>query len=57
MVSWSFHHIDRTIPFPPLVVALGHARLIRVAQLLLSFGVEGHLLSQGIPISDSEHLF
>jgi hypothetical protein len=56
MVPWPFHHIDRTVSFPLLVVALGWARLIRVTRLLFS-GVEGHLLDQGVLVSDSEHLF
>jgi hypothetical protein len=31
VASWMFHLIDRTIRFPLLVVALGRARLVRVA--------------------------
>jgi hypothetical protein len=60
MASWPFHHIDKMVSFPLLVVALGWARLVRVARLLLLLlfsGVEGHLLSQGILVSHSEHLF
>jgi hypothetical protein len=45
------------ISFPLLVVALGQARLIHVTRLLLSSGVEGCLLSQGVLVSDNEHIF
>jgi hypothetical protein len=39
-------------------MALGEARLVRVAWLLLLFScVEGCLLSQGILVSDGEHCF
>jgi hypothetical protein len=52
-VSWPFHRIDRTVRLPLLVVALGRARLIRLAQLLLLLsGIEGHLLSQGLFVGD-----
>jgi hypothetical protein len=47
IVPWPFHRVDETIRFPLLVVALGRARLVRVARvllLLLLSGVEGHLL-------------
>jgi hypothetical protein len=60
VASRSFHLIDRTIRFPLLVVALGWARLVRMAWvlfLLLFPGVKGHLLSQGILVSDGEHCF
>jgi hypothetical protein len=60
MVSWPFHHIDKMVRFPLLVVALGRPRLIRVARLhllLLFSNVEGRLFGQGVLVSDSEHLF
>jgi hypothetical protein len=60
IASRSFHRIDGTIRFPLLVVALGLARLAHVAQVLLLLffpSVEGHLLSQVLPISDGEHCF
>jgi hypothetical protein len=61
IASWSFHRIDGMIRFPLLVVALGRARLVHVARLLLLLlllsGVEGCLLSQGVLVGDSQHLF
>jgi hypothetical protein len=60
VASQSFHHIDGMIRFPLLVMALGWARLVRVAWLLLLLlfsCVEGRLLSQGILVSDGEHCF
>jgi hypothetical protein len=51
VASQLFHCIDGTIRLPLLVVALGRARLVHVARLilLLLFScVEGHLLGQGI---------
>jgi hypothetical protein len=39
-------------------MALGWARLVRVTWLLLLLSaVEGHLLSQGVLVSDGKHLF
>jgi hypothetical protein len=35
VASWSFHCVDRMIHFPHLVAALGQARLVCVARLLL----------------------
>jgi hypothetical protein len=60
VASWPFHCIDETICFPLLVMALGWARLVRVAWvlfLLLFRGVEGHLLGQGVPVGNGEHFF
>jgi hypothetical protein len=60
VVSWLFHRVDRTICFPLLIMALGWARLVRVARVLLVLlfpGVKGHLLSQGILVSNGEHHF
>jgi hypothetical protein len=60
VASWLFHHIDRMIRFPLLVVALGRARLVRVARvlfLLLFPGVKGRLLGQGIPVGVGKHCF
>jgi hypothetical protein len=60
VASRLFHHIDEMICFPLLVVALGQARLVHVAQLLLLLllsCVEGHLLGQGVFVSDGEHFF
>jgi hypothetical protein len=39
------------------VSALGQARLVRVARLLLLFSIEGHFLSHAIPVGNSQHLF
>jgi nitrate reductase gamma subunit len=45
VASRLLHHIDRMIHFSLLVVALGWARLVHVAQVLLMLSsVEGHLL-------------
>jgi hypothetical protein len=55
-----FHRIDGMICFPLLIVALGWARLVRMAWelfLLLFLGVEGHLLDQGVAVGDGEHCF
>jgi hypothetical protein len=60
VVSRPFHHVDRMIHFPLLIVTLGRARLVRVARLLLLLllsGVEGRLLCLSIFIGDSQHLF
>jgi hypothetical protein len=60
VASRPFHCVDETIRFPLLVMALGQARLVRVAQvlLLLLFScVDGRLLGQGVLISDGEHCF
>jgi hypothetical protein len=57
VASWLLHRVDGTILFPLLVVALGRARLVHVARLLLLSGVEGRLLSQGVLNCDSQHLF
>jgi hypothetical protein len=60
VVSRSFHRIDGTICFPLLVVALGRARLVcmaRVLLLLLFPGVEGRLLIHNILVSDGEHYY
>jgi hypothetical protein len=57
VASWPLHHVDGTVCLPLLVVALGRARLVRVAQLLLLSGIEGRLLSQGIFVGDGQHLF
>jgi hypothetical protein len=60
VVSRPFHRIDGMIRFPLLVMALGWARLVRVAQvifLLLFPSVEGSLLDQGVLVSDGEHCF
>jgi hypothetical protein len=57
VASWSFHHVDGMICFPLFVIALGRARLVCVAQLLLLLllsCVKRYLLSQGIPVSDDE---
>jgi hypothetical protein len=48
------------IHFPLLVVVLGWAGLVPVAWLLLLLllsSVEGHLLDQGILVSDGKHFF
>jgi hypothetical protein len=58
--SWLLHRIDEMIRFPLLVVDLGRAWLVHVARVLLHLlfpGVEGHLLSQGVPIGNGEHCF
>jgi hypothetical protein len=57
MLPGSFHRIDRMVSFPLLVMALAGAKLILVTRVLLFFGVEGNHLSQGVLVSDSEHLF
>jgi hypothetical protein len=60
VASWPFHHIDEMIHFPLLVVALGRARLVCMAQvlfLLLFPGVDGRLLGQGVLVGDREHCF
>jgi hypothetical protein len=60
VASWPFHCVDRMIRFPLLVVALGRTRLVRVARLLflrLLSCVEGHLLGEGVLVSDDEHCF
>jgi hypothetical protein len=58
VASRPFHHVDGTIGFPLLVVALGRARLVRVVRfllLLLLSCVEGCLLTQGVLVSDGIH--
>jgi hypothetical protein len=60
VVSQPFHHVDGMIRFPLLVVALGRARQICVAWVLLLLlfpGIESCLLGQGILVSDGEHCF
>jgi hypothetical protein len=60
VASWPFHHIDGIIRFPILVVALGRARLVRMARvlfLLLFPGVDNRLLSQCVLVNDGEHCF
>jgi hypothetical protein len=60
VASRPFHCVDGTICFPLLVVALGWARLIHMAQvlfLLLFPSVEGRLLTQVVFVSDGEHCF
>jgi hypothetical protein len=60
VASWPFHCVDQTIHLPLIVIALGGARLVRVARQLLPLllsGIEGHLLGQGVLVSDGEHLF
>jgi hypothetical protein len=60
VASQPFHRIDRMIHFPLLVVALGGARLVHVAGLLLLLllsCVECRLLIQGILLSDGKHCF
>jgi hypothetical protein len=60
VASQPFHHVDGTIHFPLLIIALGRARLIHVARvhlLLLYSGFKGHLLCQGVLVGDSQHLF
>jgi hypothetical protein len=58
VASQSLHCVDKMVHFPLLVVALGRARLVCVARLLLLLsGIEGDLLSQGVLVGDSQHLF
>jgi hypothetical protein len=47
------------IHLPLIVVTVGSVGLIQVAQLLvlLIFGVEGHVLGQGIVFGNCKHLF
>jgi hypothetical protein len=60
VASWPFHRVDRMIRFPLLVMALGRARLVCVARVLLFLllsCVKGRLLSQGVLITNGEHCF
>jgi hypothetical protein len=58
VTMWSFHGVNGTICLPLLIVALGRARLVRVARLLLLLSViEGRLLHQGIFVGDSQYFF
>jgi hypothetical protein len=58
VTMWPFHGVDGTIRLPLLIVALGRARLVRVARLLLLLSViEGRLLHQGIFVGDSQYFF
>jgi hypothetical protein len=59
-VSRPFYIVHGVIHLPILVVALGQARLVRVARLLLLLlfsSIEGHLLSQSVFVGDSQHHF
>jgi hypothetical protein len=51
-----FYCVDRMVRFSLLVTALGWARLIRVARLLLLSCLEHHLLDQGVSVGDGKHL-
>jgi hypothetical protein len=58
VVSQPFHHIDRMIHLPLLIVALGRATLVHVAWLLLLLSIiEDHLLCQGVFVGIGQHFF
>jgi hypothetical protein len=57
MMMRPLYCVDITVLFSLLIVAIGWARLIQVAQILLLLScVEGHLLGQGVSIGDGKHL-
>jgi hypothetical protein len=60
VMSRPFYIVHGVIHLPILVVALGQARLVHVARLLLLLlfsSIEGHLLSQSVFVGDSQHHF
>jgi hypothetical protein len=59
IAMWPLYVGYRVIRLPLLVITLGGARLIQVAQLLillLVFGIEGRLLNYGVFVGDCQHL-
>jgi hypothetical protein len=55
-----FHCVNNMIYFPLFVMALGRARLVRVARLLLLLllsGVQSCLLRHGVFVGDVQHIF
>jgi hypothetical protein len=60
IATWPLYVVHGAIYLPLLVLTLGGARLIHVAQLLILLllsGVKGRLLGQGVFVGDCQHLF
>jgi hypothetical protein len=58
VMTWRLYVVNRVIQLPILVLTLGGAGLISVAQfhILLLSGVEGCLLGQSIFVGNCQHL-